>query len=159
MWKSTRTQQRVLAHAGLTALLLGTAAIVSAQAPVSQQAFTWTADDPGLEWGPCPEFMPEGCALAVLQGDPGKHNADVFFKLPGGTTAPHHWHTSAERMVLITGEMVVDYDDQDPVILRPGTYAYGPATLAHTTVCRSADPCILFIAFEEPVDALPTRAH
>jgi quercetin dioxygenase-like cupin family protein len=159
MWKNTRTHQRLLAHAGLTALLLGAAAIVSAQAPVAQQAFIWTADDPGLAWGPCPEFMPAGCELAVLQGDPGEHNADVFFKLPGGTTAPHHWHTSAERMVLITGEMVVDYDGQDPVTLRPGTYAYGPARLAHTTVCRSADPCILFIAFEEPVDALPTGAH
>jgi hypothetical protein len=43
--------------------------------------------------GPLPEFMPAGCELAVLQGDPGEHNADVFFKLPGGTTAPHQWHT------------------------------------------------------------------
>ncbi|WP_018175809.1 cupin domain-containing protein [Thioalkalivibrio sp. AKL8] len=116
-------------------------------------AFIHEPDSPDLEWGPCPDFMPDGCRLAVLQGDPAQPNADVFFLLPGNSTAPHHWHTSAERMVLVSGEMQVDYDDQDPVVLRPGTYAYGPARLAHTTHCTSAEDCILFIAFEEPVDA------
>ncbi|WP_084222718.1 cupin domain-containing protein [Thioalkalivibrio paradoxus] len=139
-------------------LLLG-AGVASAQGAGDQQAFIWTADDPDLEWGPCPDFMPDGCGLAVLQGDPAAHNADVFFKLPGGSTAPHHWHTSAERMVLTSGEMVVDYDGQDPVTLRPGTYAYGPARLPHITHCVSTEPCVLFIAFEEPVDALPTEQH
>jgi hypothetical protein len=65
---------------------------------------------------------------------------------------------SSERMVLITGEMVDD-DGQDPLNLRPGTYTYGPARLAHTSVCRSADPSILFIAYEAPVDALSTGAN
>ena len=119
-----------------------------------QAAFTWTVDDPDLEWGPCPEFMPEGCGLAVLQGDAADHNSDVFFQLPGNSTAPHHWHTSAERMVLITGELKVDYDGQDPVVMRPGTYAYGPAQLPHVAICQSDEPCTLFIAFEEPVDAV-----
>lgn len=124
-----------------------------------EQAFTWTVDDEGLEWVGCPEFMPEGCRLAVLQGDPGKSNADVFFKLPAGTTAPHHWHTSAERMVLIAGELHVDFDGQDPIVMKPGTYAYGPAKLPHVAECKSGDPCVLFIAFEEPVDAIPVEAH
>lgn len=124
-------------------------------ASAEQPAFIWTADDPGLQWGPCPDFMPPGCELAVLQGDPGKSNADVFFKLPGNTTAASHWHTSAERMVLVSGELHVDYDGQEPVVMRPGTYAYGPAKLPHVAACRSSDPCVLFIAFEEPVDAVP----
>ncbi len=123
----------------------------------SEEAFIWNADDPDLEWHPCPEFMPDDCRLAVLQGNPEEHNADVFFKLQGGTTAPHHWHTSAERMVLISGELHVDYDGQDPVVMSPGTYAYGPAKLPHVTSCESDEPCILFIAFEEPVDAIPTE--
>ncbi len=122
-----------------------------------EKAFIWNADDPDLEWHPCPEFMPDDCRLAVLQGNPEEHNADVFFKLQGGTTVPHHWHTSAERMVLISGELHVDYDGQDPVVMRPGTYAYGPAKLPHVTSCESDEPCILFIAFEEPVDAIPTE--
>jgi quercetin dioxygenase-like cupin family protein len=59
-------------------------------------------------------------------------------------------------MVLISGRMTVAYDGQAPVELRPGTYAYGPAKLPHSTTCHSAEPCVLFIAFEEPVDAVAT---
>ncbi len=121
-----------------------------------QKAFIWNAGDNALEWHHCPEFMPDDCRLAVLQGNPEERNADIFFKLQGGTTAPHHLHTSAERMVLISGELHIDYDGQDPVFMRPGTYAYGPAKLPHIASCVSDEPCILFIAFEEPIDAIPT---
>ena len=122
----------------------------------ADKVVTWTADDPQLQWGACPEFLPEGCALAVLHGDPAKPNADVFFRLPGNSTAAHHWHTSAERMVLVQGEFHIFYDEHDPVVMRAGTYAYGPAKLPHSAECRSSEPCVLFIAFEEPVDAIET---
>jgi mannose-6-phosphate isomerase-like protein (cupin superfamily) len=144
----------------LSSVLLFSALPVFAKNPeASGKAFTRAADDPALKWAACPDFMPPGCRLAVLQGDPAKHNADVFFRLPGNTTVERHWHTSAERMVLISGELQVDYDRQDPVVMKPGTYAYGPAKLPHTTRCISTEPCVLFIAFEEPVDALPGQPH
>ena len=60
-------------------------------------------------------------------------------------------------MVLISGEMEVDYEGQAPVVMEPGTYAYGPAGLPHTTRCQSDEACVLFIAFEEPVDAMPVN--
>jgi len=122
-------------------------------------AFTLDPDDPDLEWLPCPEFMPDDCGLAVIQGNPAERNADVYFKLQPGTSADHHWHTSDERMVLVSGKMRVDYDGQDPVYLEKGTYAYGPGGLAHVAHCLedSEDPCILFIAFEDPVDAISTE--
>lgn len=112
-------------------------------------------DDPAIEWGGCPEFIPEGCRLTVLQGDPAQRNADVFFRLPPDTMVPRHIHTSAERMVLVSGEFHVQYDGHDTVVMRPGTYAYGPAGLPHTAYCAAGAPCVLFIAFEEPVDAIP----
>jgi quercetin dioxygenase-like cupin family protein len=121
---------------------------------ISGPAFTWTADDPRLEWGPCPDYMPEGCEIAVVQGDPADDNADLFFKLAPDSLVPHHWHSSAERMVLLSGEMVVDYDGQDPVGLTPGTYAFGPGGLGHETYCAPGDECVLFIAFETAVDAI-----
>ena len=129
---------------------------LTAQAPVlaDEVAFIRTADSTEIAWGPCPEFMPEGCALAVLQGNPAERNADVFFKLPAKTTAPLHTHSSAERMVLVSGEMKVQYQGQEPVVLKAGTYAYGPANLPHEATCSSDQDCILFIAFEEPVDAI-----
>ena len=141
---------------GLCALLLMAVASSPTAAEADDEgAFIRDVDSPNLEWGPCPDFMPEGCGIAVLQGDPEEHNADVFFRLEGNTTAPHHWHTSAERMVLISGELHVDYDGQEPVVMKPGTYAYGPPQLPHVTHCESDEDCVLFIAFEEPVDAMP----
>ena len=137
-------------------VVLGLAAsFVTAQAPVQERAVTWTSEAGMLQWGPCPEFLPAGCAIAVLHGDPAQDNVDVFFKLPGKSILPNHWHTSAERMVLVTGELHVTYEGQETAILKPGTYAYGPAKHPHHGVCASVEPCVLFIAFESPLDAVP----
>jgi quercetin dioxygenase-like cupin family protein len=143
-----------LLHCRMAALAF--VAGLATQAPVlaDEAAFIRTVDSAEIAWGPCPEFMPEGCALAVLQGNPAERNADVFFKLPAKSTAALHTHTSAERMVLVSGEMKVQYEGQEPVVLKAGTYAYGPASLPHEATCSSDQDCILFIAFEEPVDAI-----
>ena len=128
-----------------------------AQTPTEPTALAKTFQDPGLEWGPCPAFLPEGCAIAVLHGDPSMENADIFFKAPAKSTIPRHWHTSAERMVLVAGELHVTYDGHETAILKPGTYAYGPAKLPHKAFCASEDPCVLVIAFESPVDAFASE--
>lgn len=70
-----------------------------------------------------------------------------------------HWHSSAERMVLVAGELPVTYDGQEAAILKPGTYAYGPAKRPHSGLCASSAPCVLFIAFESPVDAVPVESN
>ncbi|MBF8292937.1 MAG: Cupin 2, conserved barrel [Steroidobacteraceae bacterium] len=140
-------------------LLLGLiSSFTSAQTPVIEQALTQNADDAQLQWGPCPPFLPEGCAIAVLHGDPAQDNLDVFFKVPAKSTIPLHWHTSPERMVLVAGELHLTYDGQEMAILRQGTYAYGPAKRPHHGYCASADPCVLFIAFESPLDAVPVES-
>jgi len=124
----------------------------------SEPALAYTFKDPGLKWGPCPPFIPKGCEIAVVHGDPAKPNVDVFFKVPGGSTIPEHWHTSAERMVLVSGELTVTYQGQPATTLKKGMYAYGPAKLPHKATCAKGDPCVLFIAFESPLDAVPTDA-
>jgi mannose-6-phosphate isomerase-like protein (cupin superfamily) len=139
----------------LLILVFGVA--LSAQAESQPKALAISHEDPALEWGPCPEFLPEGCAIAVLHGDPAGHNADVFFKVPGNSTIAPHWHTSAERMVLVSGRMQLSYDGQEPVVLTPGMYAFGPAKLPHHGFCEAGAPCVLFIAFESPVDAVPVE--
>jgi quercetin dioxygenase-like cupin family protein len=144
------------ASLGFLALLAAiTAAPVTAQEAGTEAPIARHADDAALAWRPCPDFMPSGCALAVLRGDPGKPNADVFFKVPAASTLPVHWHTSAERMVLVAGELHVSFEGQQPAVLKPGAYAYGPAKRAHGAACVSTMPCVLFIAFEAPVDAIP----
>jgi len=127
-----------------------------AEAPGAEPAIAKVADDAGLQWGGCPDFLPAGCAIAVLHGDPSKPNVDIFFKVPAKSEIPLHTHTSAERMVLVAGELQVTYEGQAAARLTPGTYAYGPAGRSHSAACVSDVPCILFIAFESPLDAVPS---
>lgn len=122
----------------------------------AEPAIVRNADSKELQWGPAPAFMPKGTLLTVLHGDPAKNNADVLLKIPAKTPLPSHWHTSAERMILIAGELHVNYAGQAKSVLRAGSYAYGPAKLRHDAVCVSDVPCVLFIAFESPVDAVPS---
>lgn len=130
------------------AVLLAASPILLAQ----ERALALGAESPDIKWGPCPDPLPKGCQLAVLHGDPAKPNADLFLKLPGASTVPLHTHTSAERMILVAGRMNVSYEGQKMAVLRPGSYAYGPAKMPHSAVCASRTPCVLFIAFESPVD-------
>ena len=116
-------------------------------------ALSASADDAELAWGPCPEIFPAGCEIAVLHGDPSAPNADIFLRVPGGYEIPAHWHSSAERMILVAGDMTVRYRGHPAASLSAGDYAYGPAKLPHDAQCTSAGSCTLFIAFESVVDA------
>ena len=133
---------------------LGACATAAAQR-ASEVAFARSAGDDALQWGGCPPIFPAGCQIAVLHGDPAQPNADIFLRVPGGMELPNHTHTSAERIILVSGELRVRYEGQAPVTLREGDYAYGPAGLPHTAECLSQAPCTLFIAFEQAVDAHP----
>ena len=119
----------------------------------NESALVFNHDDKALKWGPCPAFIGQGCEIAVLHGDPAKNNLDLFFKVPGDFTIPHHWHTSSERMVLVSGNLRVTYDNQKPELIKTGMYAFGPSKLPHSAYCEKGDPCVLFIAFVEPLDA------
>ena len=144
---------------GLLPTLLLSGVFVAAAAVAQGPPLSNTAGNPALKWGGCPDFMPKGCEIAVLHGDPAKNNADVFFRVPANAVIPRHWHTSVERMVLVAGELHVTYDGHETAVLTPGTYAYGPARLSHKAVCTGAGPCVLFIAFESPVDAVASDAR
>ncbi|NBB93210.1 MAG: cupin domain-containing protein [Gammaproteobacteria bacterium] len=121
------------------------------------QARVTAPDDPAIEWGPCPGFFPDTCRIGVLHGNPAEPRADIFFKVPANTDLPAHTHTSAERMVLVSGRMRVDYEGQAPAVIETGSYAYGPPGRAHSARCLDAGECVLFIAFNEPIDAIPVE--
>jgi quercetin dioxygenase-like cupin family protein len=155
----TRLGRAFLGATSLTLLMaIGAAGPAHSQLATREPALARSAGDSDLQWGPCPDFFPAGCQIAALHGDPAQPNADVFFRVPARYDLPAHWHTSAERMVLVSGELHVTYDGQATAVLRPGMYAYGPAKAVHRGHCVSSESCVLFIAFEEPVDASPLAA-
>ena len=129
------------------------AAAPAAVPPVSSEApLVKAAGDPALKWGPCPAPFPTGCELTVLHGDPAKPNADALLRMPGGYVIPPHRHSSAERMILVTGQLEVKYQGSAAATLNAGNYAYGPANLPHRATCVGTAQCQLFVAFEGPVD-------
>jgi len=145
----------------LIASLLLTSVTIFAQkgdANEFENSIVISADDKDLQWGPCPSFMPDGCNIAVLHGDPAKPNVDVLFKIAADYEIPNHWHNSAERMILLSGELHVTYKGETTQIIKAGSYAFGPSKKPHTGKCVSKDPCILFIAFEYPLDAFATES-
>src|SRR3546814_13094691 len=77
--------------------------------------------------------------FSVVHGDLEKGNADVVIKFPANSISPHHWHTTAERMVLLSGELHLTYVGHETMILNPGSYAYGPAKPAHTALCTRSE--------------------
>jgi quercetin dioxygenase-like cupin family protein len=148
-----------------TGMLISIASIIClacSSSPViaDNQVFASNPKDTDLEWIPCTDvahFFPQGCQATVLQGNPAERYADVLMRIPANAYIPNHYHTSAERMVLIAGEFHIHPDGQDTVVMTKGSYAYGPALAHHSAECKDAGDCYLFIAFEEPVDAIPVE--
>ena len=132
-----------------------TAGSAQSTGAASERPLATPVNDPSLRWGPCPPIFPAGCEITVLHGDPARPNADIWLRVPAGYEIPPHRHTSAERMILVTGQLRVRYQGSPPATLSQGSYAYGPAGLPHVASCIGDQPCTLFIAFEGPVDAEP----
>ena len=137
--------------------VLAVLALLAAPAQAQERPLALAHDSPAISWSPCPAVFPQGCELAVLHGDPARPGADVLLRVAPGQTLPDHSHTSAERMMLAAGRLTVKYRGAAEATLTPGTYAFGPASLAHRATCVSAEPCVLFIAFDGAVDATATE--
>jgi quercetin dioxygenase-like cupin family protein len=153
----TRPIHRLTLSAVLCASL-GAAGVLNAEtpaAPGSDRPLALSEAAADLQWGDCPAIFPPGCKISVLHGNPAEPGADVFLRVPSGYTIPAHSHTSAERMVLVSGQLDVTYAGHPTASLKRGDYAYGPAMLPHTARCNGAEACTLFIAFNSAVDALP----
>jgi quercetin dioxygenase-like cupin family protein len=125
-----------------------------AQESTGEQAISRTHRDPQLKWSPCPPIFLKGCEVTVLHGDPANGRSDIFLRTPANYRLPPHSHSSPEHMILISGKLHVTYEGQKPSVLRAGSYAYGPAKAKHEARCTNAGPCVLFIAFESPIDAV-----
>lgn len=143
----------VLAGAAAAGMALG----ITAAAHAAERPLAIHPTSSAIKWGPCPPIFARGCQIAVLHGDPAKPNADVMLRVPGGFRLPPHRHTSAERMILVSGRLRVRYQGSAPRLLTAGSYAFGPAGLPHEAVCLPGARCTLFIAFEGPVDAVPVK--
>src|SRR5687767_14824134 len=91
------------------------AAAQGGEAPIAT-----AADGAALPWGPCPPIFPGACQIAVLHGDPARPNADILLRVGPGYVLPPHRHSSAERMILVSGALRVRYQGAPEVTLAAG---------------------------------------
>ncbi len=78
-------------------------------------------------WGPCPPTLPDGCEMAVLDGDPqGEDLFTLRFQTVENFVMPPHWHPKDERVTVIRGTVAVafgaDTDRQDATEFGSGDY-------------------------------------
>jgi quercetin dioxygenase-like cupin family protein len=74
-------------------------------------------------------------------------------KFPAGYAPPMHKHPSVERVVVISGTIVVQYEGSDKKTLGPGSYSEIPPNTNHAVQCGGESA----LKFIQPKSLYPLR--
>jgi len=58
--------------------------------------------------------------------------------------------------VTVRGKFSVTFEDGRKASLDQGAYTLIPGGMPHSARCEGPEPCVFFIGFEKPVDAVAT---
>jgi uncharacterized RmlC-like cupin family protein len=108
-----------------------------------------------LKFGPIDWIS--GAEGAIVSGDPSKPGMFVGeLRLPAGTQIVPHWHTHAERVIVVSGTgstgMGDTIDLQKGTLIASGTYAELPAKMPHWLVVQT--PMVMVVEAEGPFDVI-----
>ncbi len=121
--------------------------------PKKPQPMTVTSVDKDLVWRDCDDYFPPGCETAVVRSEAGpKGNTDIYFRVPPNYTIPKHWHSSEERITVLTGKMKLLSEGEAESIVTKGAYLYGPPKHPHGGYCFPGEVCLLAINFSKGAD-------
>ena len=135
-------------------VLIGLAAALTLTAGGGdKEAKVWAADD--IKWTENPAVP--GFSIAPLWGDPNKGAYGALKKVAGGTALGWHTHTSAQKVVAISGTIEFTLDGGEMKELTAGSYVYLPAKAKHHTVCKAGADCIFFEEQPGKTDYLPAK--
>ena len=130
---------------GITLLMLaGLCVLVAAAGQASAQgekaAIVWPAGD--IKWTDNPAI--KGAKIAVLWGDPAKGPYGAFRTLPAGPSLALHTHTNDQRVIAVSGAIVLSMEGGSPKELGPGSYAFIPGGAKHSVQCKAGAACTYF---------------
>jgi len=97
----------------------------------------WTADE--MRWEE-DKRLP-GVKSVLLWGDPQAGEHGMLRKFPAGFAPPLHTHPSVERLVVISGTILVKYAGSTEKRLGPGSYSEIPANTEHSAKCANEAEC------------------
>jgi quercetin dioxygenase-like cupin family protein len=99
------------------------------------------------------EGMPTCTTGAVQKGDPGKESSIILARAEPGCVVPWHWHTPAEHLMIVTGDVELQMKDGAPFVLHAGGFAVMPAHHLHLFHCVSKKgPCLFYVYSDGPFD-------
>lgn len=83
-----------------------------------------------------------GVKSATLWGDPAADQEHAMLRVfPAGYAPAPHTHPSTERVVVVAGYLVVEYEGGEPTVLGPGSYSEIPAGMPHAVRCATEQEC------------------
>lgn len=90
-----------------------------------------------VAWRPCPQNLPRGCEIAVLEGNPQAPGLfTVRFRVSDEFVMPPHSHPKDERVTVLRGQMSVafgaDGSRADARQFGPGDYYVNARGVVHT---------------------------
>ncbi len=105
-----------------------------------------------LNWG----LLGEGPAeAAVLWGNIEGGEYAMLLKFPPGWKAGPHSHSADYHAVILQGNFVHIFGDDDVRPLPPGSYFMQSKEELHNDVCAGPDECIAFLHQHAPFDFIP----
>ena len=112
-----------------------------------------------LKWGDLNPTGAPGVKIADVWGDHTRSGYGAFLKFPPGFVAPLHTHTSAIKIVVISGTYMQTPEGKTEMRMGPGSYVFQPGgSYKHISACDKASECLLFIESTGKFDLLPVAA-
>ena len=150
-WTHLKSRRPSSALALLAGLALPAAA--AAQAPTAASEEPLVIDYRDAEWGPpgtTPRF-PLGVQTAQLGTDPDNGGPIYLARFPAGSHFDLHWHTHAEHVVVMEGEVTIVLGEETHA-LSQGSYVVIPERMPHSWDVPPAADAIILVRRRGPAD-------
>lgn len=97
-----------------------------------------------MEWRKILPAMGENSPkLAVVHHDPRTGATAMLIWTPPGFHVPRHWHSGAEKHMLVRGAFIMECEGQR-VTMTPGTFNFLPARTIHQAWTPPDSDCLLY---------------
>lgn len=111
-----------------------------ANAQEAKTAVVWPAAE--IKWSDSAAM--KGAKIAVLWGDPKTGAYGALKTLPGGAMLALHTHTHDQRVIGVSGTIVLALEGAAAKDLGPGSYAFIPGGAKHKADCKAGTDCVYF---------------
>jgi quercetin dioxygenase-like cupin family protein len=133
-----RKGRRIAGYAALAWCAWAAVSATSAAEEPSKAPKLWAADE--MKWEE-DKRLP-GVKSVLLWGDPQTGEHGMLRKFPAGFAPPLHTHPSVERLVVLSGTILVSYAGSTEKRLGPGSYSEIPANTEHSAKCAKEAECV-----------------